>query len=269
MPIPKVTFDTSALKGAVTPHLCADEHDHAACVVVHGALRAGQIRGYFGEAVVALDALGRQDKVDVVGGARMESQTYATGPSAITISIGPRWPRTPVDQRFLDRIQAALDLGMRALIGPRRIGDSLAVRGFGDNFYEPYGSARELIAHGDKANEVDAELARSGLGRARVVGLGLEFSARDDATGEWWPQGLGRARDATERKKVHEAINEWADGDAIAAHIGYGNDLFCTNDRGRGSGQRAALHPINRAWLQSAYGVEFLTMTELSERLLR
>ena len=57
MPVLKVTFDTSALKGAVTPDLCADEPDHAACVVVHEALRAGQIRGYFGEAVVALDAL--------------------------------------------------------------------------------------------------------------------------------------------------------------------------------------------------------------------
>ena len=263
----KVTFDTNTLKGAVTPDLCTSEPDHAAYVAVHEALKSGQITGYFSEAVFALDALGRQDKVDVVGGARIESQSYTTGPSAITISIGSRWPRTPVNQQFLDRIQAALALGMRALIGPRRMADSLSVQGFGENFYEPFASAEEIIARGGKANEVDAALARRGLGRARAVCLGLEYSKRDDATGEWWPQGIGRARNKAERKKVHEAINEWADGDAIAAHIGYGNDLFCTNDLGRSAGQQSALHPINRAWLQDTYGVEFVTISELGQRV--
>ncbi len=69
----KVTFDTNTLKGVVTPDLCAGERDYAACQVVHEALRSGRIRGFFSEAVVALDALGRDDKVDIVGGARIES----------------------------------------------------------------------------------------------------------------------------------------------------------------------------------------------------
>lgn len=86
---------------------------------------------------------------------------------------------------------------------------------------------------------------------------------------EWWPQGLRRARDAAERKKVWTAINEWADGDAIAAHVGHDNDLFCTHDYNKNSGLKSALHPTNRAWLNENFGIEFVTLSELAERLPR
>jgi len=202
-----VTFDTNTLRGVVTPDLCAGERHHAACQVVHEALRSGRIRGFFSEAVVALDALGREDKVDVVGGARIESETRSTGPNAVTISIGPRWDRTPINPQFLELLKGALALGMRAMIGPRRIPDSLAVRGFGDGFYEPDTNPAELLARGEKANEVDKALALRGLGRARAVQLGLEYSHRDGMDGEWWPQGLGRARDGAERHRLENALS--------------------------------------------------------------
>jgi len=263
----KVTFDTNTLKGVVTPDLRAGERDDAACQVVHEALRSGRIRGFFSEAVVALDALGRDDKVDVVGGARIKRETRSTGPNAITISIGARWDRTPISPRFLELLQGALALGMRAMMGPRRFLDSLAVRGFGDDFYEPYSNPAELVARGEKANEVDKALARRGLGRARAVQLGLEYSQRDGMGGEWWPEGLGRARDKAERKKVWAAINEWADGDAIAGHVGYGNDFFCTQDYGKDAGLQSALHPTNRTWLKETFGIDFVSLSELAERL--
>jgi hypothetical protein len=31
-------------------------------------------------------------------------------------------------------------------------------------------------------------------------------------------------------------VSEWADGDAVAAHIAYGNDIFCTQDQGKSAG---------------------------------
>lgn len=156
---------------------------------------------------------------------------------------------------------------MKALIGPRHLGNSLPVRNFGDDFYENYACATDLIAGSAKTHEVDAAILRRGLGRARVVQLGLEYSKRDGARGEIWMQGIGRVRDDTERRAVHRAINEWADGDAVAAHVGYGNDLFCTNDLGKGAGENSVLHPKNRAWLQSNYGLVFVTTLELAQRL--
>src|SRR3569832_2162376 len=122
----KVTFDNSTRKGVVTPHRCVALPDHAAFVAVHDGLTTGRIRGYFGDSVLTLDALGRDDKVDVVGGARIESRNESTGPRTITLEVGARWTQTkPINTIFLTRIQVALSLGMRALVGPRRRGDSL------------------------------------------------------------------------------------------------------------------------------------------------
>jgi hypothetical protein len=262
-----VTFDTNALEGVVAPDSKRAQPEHGTCVEVHEALRTGRIKGYFSEAVLALDAVGRDDKVDLVGSATITSKAHATGPSTITIAIGLQWTRPLINQLFLDRIRGALALGMRALVGPRRLGDSLAVNGFGDDFYAALSSPEELVASGERANEVDGALARRCLGRARAVKLGLEYSRREAAEGELWMQGLGRARTKGERKKVRKVINEWADGDAIAAHIGTGNDLFCTYDLGRGSGPCSALRPDNRAWLGHEYGVEFVTISDLADRL--
>jgi len=139
IPPVKVTFDTSTLEAAVAPESHHDQLDHRACVDLHKAL----------------DALGRNDKVDMVGGATIASRVHSTGRYAINISIGLHWTRPLIDQRFLNRIRAALALGMRALVGPRLLGYSLAVSGFGEDFYAPSGSPEELVALGEKTNRVD------------------------------------------------------------------------------------------------------------------
>jgi hypothetical protein len=68
----------------------------AACVAVHDGIKPGRIAGYFGEAVVTLDVLWKVDKVAVVGGSRIASESRADGPYSLTISIGTRWPRRPL-----------------------------------------------------------------------------------------------------------------------------------------------------------------------------
>jgi len=48
---------------------------------------------------------------------------------------------------------------------------------------------------------------------------------------------------------------------------GYGNDLFCTDDRGASLGDRSILHPDHRDWLSEMYGVTIVNLAELAERL--
>ena len=57
---------------------------------------------------------------------------------------------------------------------------------------------------------------RSGLGLPPSCPLFPRLQGRPahDAYGES-RKGLGRARTAAERKRVHQAINEWADGEAV------------------------------------------------------
>jgi hypothetical protein len=261
----KVTFDTNVLTRVVTPNLCSPHAGHDDCVTVHDGIESGRIVGFFGESVVTLDILGKADKVTVVGGARVASKSQSDRPRSITVSIGTWWSEASVDQRSVDLISAAQSLGMRALIGPRYLGNSLPSQRGVDLLYENLVFQAD-VGRAGKINEVDVALAQREIGRFRAVGLGVEWSKRDGATGESWMEGLGRARNDTERRNVHKAINEWADGDAIAAHVGYGNELFCTHDVGSGSGQRSALHPTHRSWLEDVYEVEFVTVSELAKR---
>jgi hypothetical protein len=263
----RVTFDTNTLSGVVDPDQQFGAADHAAYQAVHAAVKIGKIRGFFSEVLVTLDAIGRKAKAEVLGAARFASEATSTGPNQITITLGPRWKRVDIDRRILARIETARALGIRALIGPRRFGDSLVAQGFGESFYEPYPSGAALVAAAGAANALDVAIVARGFGRAHVIELAKFFSERDGADGEWWPQGLQRTRSAAERKKVRLFVNEWADGEALAAHAGYGNDLFCTVDRARDLGDGSILHPSHRTWLSEMHGVTCVNVAELAERL--
>jgi len=115
----------------------------------------------------------------------------------------------------------------------------------------------------DKVNTLATEIGRRGFGYAVPVKLGLELLTPEEiAKPTLWFAGLHRA---TGYKRVQRAIAEWADGDSIAAHFGYGIDLFCTEDRGRRG--RSVLDDDNKAWLQRDYGINCLSLAEFAERL--
>ena len=265
----RVTFDTNTLCRVIDPDRDDAKPYRRAYQAVKGAVKSGQIRGFFSEMVVTLDAIQRKAKAEFLGAAGIASETTSSRPDHIRIAVGPRWPRIEISSQLRARLEAALAMGMRALIGPRRFGDSIVPQGFGEGFHQHYPPGEAFVAMADATNAADIAILKRGLGRAPVIELAKSLSERDGATGEWWPQALSRARSNTDRKKAKHAINEWADGEAVAAHIGYGNDLFCTHDIGRDLRERSILHPSNRAWLAETYGVTFVTIAELDTLLVR
>jgi hypothetical protein len=50
-------------------------------------------------------------------------------------------------------------------------------------------------------------------------------------------------------KKVGLLISEWCDVLIVASHFAYGNDTFCTLDRGKAAGVNSILHHSNRTKL--------------------
>jgi len=58
-------------------------------------------------------------------------------------------------------------------------------------------------------------------------------------------------------------FGEWVDGDALAAHYGYGIDYFCTNDQGKGAGKSSIFSSKNLHRLKSQYGIKVVTPDEL------
>ena len=103
------------------------------------------------------------------------------------------------------------------------------------------------------------------MGQAVAVKLGLQLLTPEEITKPTlFYEGLGRVEG---HKRVSRAIAEWADGDAIAAHYGYGMDYFCTEDEGRNAHGPSVLDATNRAWLQGEFGIKFVSLDEIAALL--
>ena len=101
---------------------------------------------------------------------------------------------------------------------------------------------------------------------AVVKGIGETIVKRLKVTKPWF-EVLDQPKDVHEERAIERAIGEWADGDTVAAHIGYGHDAICTEDMGQSAGAPSIFDAANRAWLASAYGVHILNPSELAAQL--
>jgi hypothetical protein len=257
-----VTFDTGALDDVVWPQSAKQPTDPAQAARVRAAVVSGGIKGFFSETLITLEGIKREDRIDVLGSARLERDSWSPAPNVITTSLSFRQDRKPLPRKFVERIQAARKLGMRALMVPRLLGDGVCAKDDDGTLFEPLGDPEQFVS---KATSLRKEIGGRGVGHAAAIDLGLQFSARDGVS-EWWYHGLLRTKDIHERRKVVRAVGEWADGDSIAAHYGYGVKLFCSKDRGGRRGDAASiLDPDNREWLTNTYGIRFVNMAELAE----
>jgi hypothetical protein len=70
-----------------------------------------------------------------------------------------------------------------------------------------------------------------------------------------------------EKNQIEKAFAESADGDFVAAHIAFGNDYLCTDDRGISAAAASIFDANNRSWLKSQYGVKIVSAQELADLL--
>jgi hypothetical protein len=70
-----------------------------------------------------------------------------------------------------------------------------------------------------------------------------------------------------EKEQIEKVFAESADGDLVAAHVAFGNDYLCSDDRGRSALGRSIFDEDNRAWLRTAYGVDILSAQQLADLL--
>ncbi|MBS0420125.1 MAG: hypothetical protein JSR66_20610 [Proteobacteria bacterium] len=162
--------------------------------------------------------------------------------TVVTVEGGVGSHRSEVEEERVARVKRALDLGMRILNVPRngcvRIDDSSG------ELYAMDADEGALAARLERFESIAAAIEARGLGYAHMLKV-ARFSPSD-------------------MKKVARAVAEWADGDSLAAHHGYANDLFCTEDRAVKAGRDSVMHPAQRGWLKRAYGVEFVSIAELA-----
>jgi hypothetical protein len=260
----KVTFDTNSFDKAARPHVYTKDPDHTHFARVNGAIKDGRVTGFICETGVTLEGIKVDDRAKVFG-----STTLATNMSAeenssiIRVNMKMEQPlRSELRPKQVERFAAALDLGMRLLGAPRTGIPHVEMPNC-----NPYAkeTEAELSSRLERYFQIAEAIEQRGLGSVRAGQLAQRLASRAGATVPWF-KVLGAVQDIHETREVARAIAEWADADSIAAHYGYGNDMFCTRDEAR-HGHPSILDSDNRKWLSETFGIRFVDLRELAALL--
>jgi hypothetical protein len=224
-------------------------------------LRHGHIQGFVSDTAITLEGITKDQRATVFGNTQAHSSFDHTSEDTFTLTLTPiQVDRLPLHPKQAERFVEAFRLGIR-LLGAPRIGMPRAE----EQFYlveEPSMLEKRLNRFFNLATKIEAR----GLGSSRAQKIATRLAAGRINQGPWF-NPLGLARDIHERREVARAIAEWADGDSVAAHYGYGNDIFCTLDAAKAEERRggpAVLDPSNRAWLAQEFGIQFVTLAGLA-----
>jgi hypothetical protein len=264
LPIMKVTFDTNTFDKAARPHVYAKDPDHRSFVKVHEAVKDGRIRGFLCDAIVTLEGIKVDDRAEVFGSTTLASHIAEEGPETIHANLRTEQPlRSPLHPKQAERFGAALALGMKFLGAPR-VGMPRVEVPNADPYVQE--TEEELTARLDRFYNLAKAIEDRGLGSIKAQRLARRLINPAQTMPGPWFKALGAASNIHETRELARAIAEWSDGDSIAAHYGYGNDIFCTGDEAR-PGHTSIFDAANRAWLITEFGVRFCTICELAALL--
>jgi hypothetical protein len=276
----RVTFDTNVWNRMVFPDRYKDRPNYLALVKLKDAIQNGRVRGFISEGFGTAESIKKQDRalfhVQNVPNVKVTTKSCGPGLHCLSIEIEARHDLHPgITPEFEEELSEALAIGMKLLTTPYM---ALPVPDGLRNRPEIY--AEEVFATSDY-NERFGEIIRTivdrGIGEGALPALAREFTASLDGPRPDWmtdrdliyrvyvyasTSGLNK-----EKGQVEKAFAESADGDLVAAHIAFGNDYLCTDDRGISAGSPSIFDASNRAWLQSQYGVKIVSAQELADLL--
>jgi hypothetical protein len=265
-----VTFDTNTLENVLDLEREQAREFRDDYSQIRQAIEKGQIRGFFSDTWITLEGIERKNRPEILGSrhlfASSKSSDSSTDFISINLTIGTKMERNHLHPEHAEPKNAALALGLRALKGPPRLGDNFFVNDERSNFYAEI-SVDDFVKCSEKASEAEIAIARrsmdSGInvGRSAAQYLGLEYLKKKNLTNCLWYEGLKYAP----KKNVKKAVAEWADGENIIRHIGYGIDIFCSRDMGN---KASILDANHRQWLSENYGVVFCSPSELAQKIM-
>jgi hypothetical protein len=245
----KVSFDSNAWEAVFTI-------GDAQYSGIRVALVERRIAGFVCEAGFRIEAIVKRQRSSYFAKPRMRvdfgSPGFKANAGAIFMTMGPddgAHPGLPAAQK--DKLLHALASGIRLMYGQNWMGVPRPFETRDPGLFVPE----------DEATRSEREWRQIGANE-QLEARGVGKAAFDAADG--WEN---RPRTTAEEKRLAKACAEWADGELVGAHIAYGNDVLCTNDRARSAG-RSVFDAANRAWLTDRHRVAFLTLDELAARVV-
>lgn len=263
-----VTFDSNVFQHVVRPDKFPNDPEAGALSQVNLSLKNNVISGFISETMADLEAICRDARASYFSTCRPATNAVETelpdGTIKLSIALGPDPGAHPgVHQILEDRFSEARALGFKFLRCPRiNLPRPQIIR---DEWFAAEADLQFTKARQEKFSAVLSNIDAKGVGIEVVKNLGRSLLSTHGKNGTWF-EGLAYAQSKSELKAVAGAVGEWADADSVAAHIAYGNDLFCTRDSGISAGT-SILDSNHRAWLFSNYRIIFVTVSDLAARL--
>lgn len=248
-----VTFDTNTLNSVVWPET-AQRGTGTSGAKIQAAIKAGRITGFICESVASMEGVNKKDRTEFLSKQTVRPRVIKTDdPDFSPIVMAPdQSARPPLSPKFGDRLKAAVQLGIRVIKIPVYTEFELPTSFF----------AKEPEDFIEKYERIEFAIRKRGVGRAPLENLGHEFNMR---AGGIHAVGAIPDLDYTieEKEKIKKAVAEASDGDVVAAHYAFGNDLLCTEDFGKGASSASVFDDDSKAWLTEVFGIRFVTLAEL------
>ena len=256
----RVTFDSNVYRLVVDPSKDPDHRFHKDLQVIHNAVQRGIVVGLLSETIATLEGVLRRDRADYLSSvvAKDTSTEYELDDGSIRLgfSSGPDHTQHPGLPAVFDGwLKDAAAFGMRFMRAPRI------------NMPRPPIPESQYIPRPDNASldrffELGREIKKRGVGIHAIEEIGKRFSDRI-GSGSTWFESLYEYRNKNEWNEIADAVAEWADGDTVAAHYAYANDIFCTEDMAKSAGT-SIFNTTNRTWLKQCYGFSFASIQTLA-----
>jgi len=279
-PTMRVTLDTNVWKRTAFPERYVNGANYLSFCKIKNAIRSGQVRGFISEGFGTVEAVRKKDRAKFhaqnVPKVEVTNNSHGNGLNCMTIEIKANHSLHPgIGEEFEKELNEALAIGIKLLTTPY-IGLPVPDR-LRNN---PHIYAEEVFATADynkRFGDVIRTIVDRGVGEGALLAIAKEFTARLDGPR---PDGLSdraliygvyeyacASGLSKEKRQIEKAFAESADGDVVAAHIAFGNDYLCTEDRGGSAVFPSIFDAENRAWLKTEYGVEILNVQELANLL--
>ena len=253
----RITFDSNVWRIVASPYAFPNDPEIATFLKINSALTAGKISAFVSETIFTLEAIKKTARQQIL--ATQKSKCSCTesqlpdGTIKLSFTIGPDAGSHPGNNHYLNKHWTdAEKFGFKILGIPRIAGIQNP-----DLKHEWFVGITHEIAN--RLGDCDREIEANGCGISQIKQIGQQYAPANEP----WHKGIALAPNS-EEGSIAKAVAEWADGDTVAAHYAYGNDYICTRDIAKSGGPDSVFAPKNRIWLKQRFGVDFVTLVDLS-----
>ena len=259
----RITFDSNVWRPIVSPSTFPNDPDTGHFQIIRQAVQQNLALGYLSETTFTLEAIQKTSRKEFFGGYKMKTESTVEemkdGSIRMRMVISPDPSRHATNNSYLSKhLKDALALNFKLLKCAR-------IAGVRNPDLQPTDYASDdrfsVSERQERLGKCSRSIETQGWGIKHIKNIGNKF-----ANGGAWMDGIGSAP-TTEDGIIAKAVAEWADGDAVAAHYGYGNDYFCTRDNGKAAGASSVLSQPNQAWLSQEYKIQIVSPSELAKTL--